>query len=232
MKGLYAKMREQYEVNDSTYPMQRWEQKWWKQRWDQKKKEANTPEAKQAKVVFIGDSITQDWEGKGKEHWAEHFAPLGALNWGFSGDRTEHVIWRMQNGDVQRVSPEAVVLMIGTNNTGHGLRPAEATAQGIQKILEDLAWKWPEAKVILTAIFPRGATPDDAMRKRNAEINALIKPMADGKRVFWQDINAEFLDEQGNLSKEIMPDLLHLNAESYAIWAKAVSAKLKELGVE
>lgn len=232
MKGLYAELREQYEVNPSTYPQQRWAQKWWHNRWREKYKQARSPEAKQAKVVFIGDSITQGWEGKGKQHWAKHFAPLGALNWGYSGDRTEHVIWRMHNGDVQRVSPEAVVLMIGTNNTGHNLRAAQETAMGIEKILEDLAWKWPEAKIILTAIFPRGATPDDPKRQRNAEINALIKPLADGKRVFWQDINAKFLEADGTLSREIMPDLLHLNEASYGIWAEALSAKLVELGVK
>ena len=231
MKGLYSELREQYEVNPSTYPQQRWSQKWWHKRWKEKYKEAGTPKAKQAKVVFIGDSITQGWEGKGREHWAKHFEPLGALNWGYSGDRTEHVIWRMQNGDVQRVDPEVAVLMIGTNNTGHGLRPAEETAMGIEKIVEDLAWKWPDTKVILTAIFPRGETPDDPKRQRNAEINRLIKPLADGKRVFWQDINGKFLEEDGALSKEVMPDLLHLNAESYGIWAKALSAKLEELGV-
>ena len=232
MKGLYTELREQHELNASTYPMQRWDQKWWHNRWKEKYKQARSPEAKQAKVVFIGDSITQGWEGKGKQHWAERFETLGALNWGYSGDRTEHVIWRMQNGDVQRVSPEAVVLMIGTNNTGHNLRAAQETAMGIEKILEDLAWKWPEAKVILTAIFPRGATPDDPKRKRNAEINKLIKPMADGKRVFWQDINAKFLEADGTLSREIMPDLLHLNEASYGIWAEALSAKLTELGVK
>lgn len=231
MKELYAQLRQQHHVSSSTYPMQRWDEKWWKQRWDQKRKEAGTSKARQARVVFIGDSITQGWEGKGREHWAEHFEALGALNWGYSGDRTEHVIWRMQNGDVQRVNPEVAVLMIGTNNTGHGLRPAKETAMGIQKIIEDLAWKWPDTRVILTAIFPRGATPDDPKRRRNSEINALIKPLADGKRVFWQDINQEFLDEKGNLSQEVMPDLLHLNADSYAIWAKAVSGKLHELGV-
>lgn len=232
MKGLYAKLREQYQVNDSTYPMQRWDQKWWHERWKTKYKEAGSAEAAKARVVFIGDSITQGWEGKGKEHWAKHFAPLGALNWGYSGDRTEHVIWRLQNGDVQRVSPEVAVLMIGTNNTGHGLRPARETAQGIKRILDDLAWKWPDTKVVLTAIFPRGATPDDPKRVRNAEINALIKPLADGKRVFWQDINSQFLDDRGKLRKEVMPDLLHLNETSYGVWAGALSATLKQLGVE
>ncbi len=231
MKQLFDRLREQYQVNESTFPRQRWDQGWWKKRWEQKFKEAGTPEAKKARVVFLGDSITQGWEGKGKAEWDRYFAPLAALNWGYSGDRTEHLIWRLQNGDVQRVHPEVAVIMIGTNNTGHNLRPAAETALGIKRVLDDLAWKWPDTKVLLTAIFPRGEAKDDPKRVRNDEINALIQPLADGKRVFWQDINPGFLGEDGTLSKEIMPDLLHPNEKGYAIWAEALSAKLKELGV-
>ncbi|HEX5790911.1 MAG TPA: sulfatase/phosphatase domain-containing protein [Luteolibacter sp.] len=230
MKTLFDKLRAQYQVNPSTFPRQRLEQKWWKERWGAKFAEAGKPAAQQAKVVFIGDSITQGWEGEGKAEWDKRFAPLGALNWGFSGDRTEHVIWRLQNGELERVKPEVAVLMIGTNNTGHDLRPAQETALGIRRILDDLAWKWPSTKIVLTAIFPRGAGKDDPMRLRNEEINALIQPLADGKRVFWHDLNGRFLDEKGVLGKEFMPDLLHLNGASYGIWGEALEGKLKELG--
>lgn len=232
MRSLFDSLRAQYQVSDSTFPTQRWSTKWWKDRWHQKMKEANTPAARKARVVFIGDSITQGWESDGREAWDKHFAPLGALNWGFAGDCTEHVIWRMQNGDLERENPEVAVLMIGTNNTGSAMRPAAETAQGIRRILDDLAWKWPNTKVVLTAIFPRGASKDNPQRLRNQEINALIQPMADGKRVFWQDFNAKFTAADGSLSKEVMPDLLHLNSASYSIWADALSAKLSELGVK
>jgi N-acetylglucosamine-6-sulfatase len=229
MKELYAKMRDKYEVTSSTYPQQRWNEGWWKQRWDEKYKEADTKDAKDAKIVFLGDSITQAWEGPGKKAWDKYFAPMGALNWGFSGDRTEHLIWRLQNGNVQRVDPEVAVILIGTNNTGHNQRPAEETAQGIKRVLDDLAWKWPDTKVILMSVFPRGPDIENPLRKINSEINEQAKALADGKRVHFLDINDKFLDEDGNLSKDIFPDLLHLSPAAYDTWAEALMPKLKEL---
>ncbi len=232
MRVIYDSLRKQYQVTTSTFPDQRWDQKWWKQRWDEKITEANTPEAQKAKVVFLGDSITQAWEDTGKAAWDRHFAPLGALNWGYSGDRTEHLIWRLQNGDIQRINPEAAVILIGTNNTGHDQRPAEETVAGIKRTLDDLSWKWPNTKIILMSVFPRGATQDDPLRKINSQINEQVKALADGNSVHLLDINAQFLDKDGNLSKDIFPDLLHLAPAAYDTWATAVSAKLKELGVE
>lgn len=232
MKELYAKMRDKYEVTPSTYPKQRWNQGWWKKRWDAKYKEAGSNVVKDTKVVFLGDSITQAWEDGGKKAWDKHFAPLGALNWGFSGDRTEHQIWRLQNGDVQRVNPEVAVILIGTNNTGHDQRPAEDTAKGIRRILDDLAWKWPETEVVLMSVFPRGADTEDPLRKINDEINEKVKAFADGERVHLLDINDKFLDKDGNLSKDIFPDLLHLAPAAYDIWAEALAEKFKELGVK
>jgi arylsulfatase A-like enzyme/lysophospholipase L1-like esterase len=230
MKVLYADLREQYGVNPSTLPMPRLKEGWWKERWGAKNKEAS--KAKHVKVVFLGDSITQAWEDAGKEVWEKNFAPMGALNWGYSGDRTEHLIWRLQNGDIQRVDPEVAVILIGTNNTGHEQRPAEQTTAGIKKALDDLAWKWPATKVVLMAVFPRGSDAEDPLRKINAEINERAKALADGKRVHYLDIHAKFLDEKGNLSKDIFPDLLHLSPAAYETWAAALVAKLKELGVE
>jgi arylsulfatase A-like enzyme/lysophospholipase L1-like esterase len=229
MKSLHADLNKKYGVTESTYPQQRWEQKWWKQRWDTQNKDAN--KAKDAKVVFLGDSITQGWENAGKEAWEKHFAPLGALNWGYSGDRTEHLIWRLQNGDVQRVNPKAAVILIGTNNTGHSQRPAADTVSGIRRTLDDLAWKWPDTQIVLMSISPRSATASDPLRKLNDEINAQLRTLADGKRVHLLDINAKFMDAEGKLNKELLPDLLHLSPAAYDIWAEALAPKLKELGL-
>lgn len=232
MRGLYDSLRKQYQVTTSTFPDQRWDQRWWKDRWDEKNKDANTPEAKKARVVFLGDSITQAWENTGKPAWDKHFAPLGALNWGYSGDRTEHLIWRLQNGDIQRVNPEVAVILIGTNNTGHEQRPAAETVSGIRRTLDDLAWKWPSTKIILMSVFPRGATKEDPLRKLNSEINEQLKTLTDGKRVYLLDINNQFLDADGKLSKDVFPDLLHLSPAAYNTWAAAVSEKINELGVK
>jgi len=195
----------------------------------------------EAQLVFLGDSITQGWEKNGKDVWAKTWEPLKAANFGIGGDRTEHVIWRLQNGNFDGLKPKLVVLMIGTNNTGHQGRPAaehggavyassaEQTAEGVKMILDILGKKLSETKVLLLGIFPRGATKDDAMRKQNVATNNLISGFADGKRIYYMDIGNTFLQPDGTLPKEIMPDLLHLNAKGYEMWAGAIEGKVKEL---
>ncbi|MCX6851719.1 MAG: platelet-activating factor acetylhydrolase IB subunit [Verrucomicrobia bacterium] len=195
----------------------------------------------EAQLVFLGDSITQGWEGNGKGVWAKTWAPLKAANFGIGGDRTEHVIWRLQNGNFDGIKPKLVVLMIGTNNTGHQGRPAaehggvayassaEQTAEGVKMILDILGKKLPEAKVLVLGIFPRGATKEDAMRKQNVATNNLISGFADNKSIFYMDIGNTFLQPDGTLPKEIMPDLLHLSAQGYQMWSDAIEGKVKEL---
>jgi lysophospholipase L1-like esterase len=188
----------------------------------------------EAEVVFLGDSITQGWEGKGKVFWDEHFAPLKAANFGISGDRTEHVLWRLANGNFDGLNPKLVVLMIGTNNTGHQgkdgyLCNAEQTAAGVKEILAVLEEKVPQAKVLLLAIFPRGANAEDPMRKQNDATNVLLKEMADGKRVYWKDLAPDFLAENGDLPVEIMPDLLHLSEAGYQRWGEKLLPAVKRL---
>lgn len=194
-----------------------------------------------AQLVFLGDSITQGWSGNGKAVWAEKWEPLKAANFGIGGDRTEHVIWRLQNGNFDGLKPKLIVLMIGTNNTGHQGRPAaehggavytssaEQTAEGVKTILDILAKKLPETKVLLLGIFPRGATKDDKMRQQNVATNNIISGFADGQRVHYMDIGNTFLQPDGTLPKEIMPDLLHLNAKGYEMWASAIEGKVTEL---
>lgn len=195
----------------------------------------------EAQLVFLGDSITHGWEGKGKATWDKYWAPLNAANFGIGGDRTEHVLWRLEHGNFDGLKPKEIVLMIGTNNTGHQGRAqkendgeiyhctAEQTAQGVKAIIDKLKSKCPGAKILLLAIFPRGATPDDAFRKQNEETNKLIKGFADDKTVFFMDIGQKFLASDGTLPKEIMPDVLHPNEKGYEIWAEAIQGKVKEL---
>ena len=232
MRALYDSLRKKYQVTTSTYPQQRWKEGWWKQRWDQKNEEANSAGAKEAQVVFLGDSITQAWENEGKAAWDKHFAPLGAVNWGYSGDRTEHLIWRLQNGNIQRLSPKAAVILIGTNNTGQSKRPAAETVAAIRRTLDDLSWKWPDTRIILMSVFPRAEKADNPLRKINDEINEQLKPLADGKRIHLLDINAKFMDSEGTLNTGLLPDQLHLSPAAYEIWAEALAPKLKEIGVE
>ena len=178
-------------------------------------------------LIFIGDSITQAWEGAGKEVWAKHYAPRNAVNLGISGDRTQHVLWRLENGNIKDISPQLAVIMIGTNNSGRD-KP-EQTAEGVSLIVKQLRKELPETKVLLLAVFPRGAGPDDAKRKDNDGVNEIISSLADGEMIYYLDIADAFLDSDGNLSKQVMPDLLHLNAASYQKWADAIEPTVEKL---
>jgi len=194
----------------------------------QKRVERDIAKAKEGgwELVFIGDSITDFWQNRGKQVWDKYYGQYKALNLGISADRTEHVLWRLDQGEMDGVNPKLIVVMIGTNNTGHRKPEQESTADtvaGIKAILDKLGQKAPNSKVLLLAIFPRGATPQDACRVRNEAVNAEIQKFADNKRVFWLNINDKLLETDGTLSKEVMPDLLHPNAKGYEIWAEAIN---------
>lgn len=173
-------------------------------------------------LLFLGDSITDGWPGRSKETWAK-FAPYHPADFGVSGERTEDVLWRITNGELDGIAPKAVVIMIGTNNIGHFAdEKPEWVAAGVKKILTTVHEKLPAAKILLLGVFPRGATADDRLRKQVVAINALIKDFHDGKVVTYLDLSGKFLDPQGNLPKEIMPDSLHPNAKGYEIWYDAM----------
>ena len=199
---------------------------WWKDRHEEKRALA---EQGDWELVFLGDSITHGWEQNGKTTWDEYYGDRKAINLGFGGDRTEHVLWRLEHGEFDGYEPHVAVIMIGTNNTGHDMHPPEAIAAGIKKIVATIQNKSPNTKILLLGIFPRGATTDDPKRVNNDNTNALISTMADGKRIFFLTINNEFLTEDGVLTKEIMPDLLHPKEKGYAIWAEAMEPTLARL---
>lgn len=176
-------------------------------------------------LVFVGDSITDGWRGKGKAIWTKNFAPLGALNLGIGGDRTEHVLWRMQNGELEGYKARLFVIMIGTNNGGD---PAEDVAAGIEAIIKEIKAKQPQAKILLLGIFPRSEKPD-ARRAKNEKVNGIIAKWDDGKTLKYLDIGDKFLTADKTLTKEIMPDALHPNDKGYTIWADAVLPAIKEM---
>ena len=204
-----------------------WAVKWWMPRHEQKLEELAGME--KVDLLMIGDSITHGWEGRGKSVWDKYYAKRNAFNIGFSGDRTEQVLWRFNHGEIDGISPKAAVVMIGTNNTGHRQDDPDETAAGIKAILDQMGKKLPKTKVLLLAIFPRGASPDDELRKINDGINERISKFADNERVFYLDISDKFLEDDGTLPKSIMPDLLHPNGEGYEIWAQAIEPTLAKL---
>ncbi|MFT3868270.1 MAG: GDSL-type esterase/lipase family protein [Nibricoccus sp.] len=188
-------------------------------------------------VLFLGDSITDNWRKSdyGLSVWEKNFAPLRAANFGISGDRTQHVLWRMQNGELTGYKPRAVVLMIGTNNTGFErdkLTPRNSTeevVEGVTAIVKGLTTQWPETKILFLAIFPRGEKSDDLARLQVNDVNRALAKLHDGKRVFFLDIGSKFLAADGTLPKEIMPDFLHPSTKGYEIWAEAIKQPLAEL---
>jgi len=181
-------------------------------------------------MILIGDSITHrwEWEKDGKEVWDKYYAPRNAVNMGFRGDRTEHVLWRLKNGELDGISPKLAMIMIGTNNSRGDEYTAEEIADGIIAICAEVRKKLPETKILLLAIFPRGENPSP-QREKNAQASQMASRIADGKMIHYVNINDRFLAEDGTLSKEIMPDLLHPNRNGYAIWAEAVEPKVAQL---
>jgi lysophospholipase L1-like esterase/thiol-disulfide isomerase/thioredoxin len=195
---------------------------WWVQR-----HEAMNERVKQGgvDVVFIGDSITQAGEGEGKKAWAKYFAPMRAVNLGIGGDRTQHVLWRLDHGNLEGISPKAAVIMIGTNNSNGADNTAEEVAEGIKAIVAKVRGKSPGTKILLLGIFPRGEG-HNAQREKIAAVNAAISTLDDGEQVHYLDIGDKFLSADGTLSKEIMPDYLHLSEKGYQIWAEAVAPRV------
>ena len=180
-------------------------------------------------LVFIGDSITQAWEDKGKREWKKLFAPFGALNLGFGGDRTEHLLWRIEQGQLNQLTPKLLVLLIGTNNTGHCQDPPTDTAHAIIEIVDRIHFTLPTTHILLHAILPSGQFKTDLDRRINEEINHLIKPLSTRNYIDWLDLSHLFLDENGEILADIMNDYLHPNVFQYKRWADALIPEIKRL---
>ena len=187
-------------------------------------------------LLFIGDSITHGWDDESPvgwepagKVWDEYYGNLNAFNAGLSSDRTEHLLWRLQNGIIGNVSPKVIVMMIGTNNNGRAAFTPEQTADGVAAICSYLRGKLPETKILLLGIFPRDEYPDGLTRRKNIETNKIIAKLHDGKWIHYMDIGDEFLEEDGSISKTVMYDFVHPGEKGYRIWAEAIQAKLGAL---
>ena len=198
-----------------------------------KQHEAFLDRAKKGNVdlLFLGDSITAGWRNA-PAVWSRYYQPRQAANFGIGGDRTQHILWRLDNGEVDTLHPKVVVLMIGTNNLGSNTE-AEV-AEGVKAILDRLRSKLPDTKILLLGIFPRGSNRDRTIPSvppdpRVARINARLAAFDDGKTVKYLDIGVHFLDDAGRVSRATMPDFLHLTPAAYQTWADAIEPTLWDL---
>jgi lysophospholipase L1-like esterase len=186
--------------------------------------------AKQGNIDLLlhGDSITDWWQlDANKPVFDKYFGSIRTANFAVAGDTTQGVLWGLRNGEGQGFQPKAVMLMIGTNNTGQFTGPE--IAEGVGAVVMELRRNFPSAKILLLAIFPRGV-PGDPVRDKIAEVNQIISKLDDKKNVFYMDIGQKFLDDKGVfLPDSFRADNLHPQAKGYEIWGEAVSAKLAEL---
>jgi len=179
-------------------------------------------------LIFIGDSITHGWEGAGKAAWAKHFAKRNAVNLGIGGDRTQHVLWRLDNGNVKNISPKVAVVMIGTNNSANDRNTAEEMIDGVTAVVDKLHTKLPKTKILLLDIFPRGQRIN-AQRGKILQVNQVLSRLDDRPYVTFLRIGQKFVSPDGSIAKDIMPDFLHLTTRGYDIWAEAIEPNLAKL---
>ena len=187
-------------------------------------------------LLMIGDSIVFRWERQGRKVWEEFYGQRRAVQIGSSGDYTDHILWRLQNGAVAGAQPKLTVLLIGTNNTGLRGDPPKETAYGVFAILQELKKRLPGSKFLLLGIFPRGnyAGATEARKKRldqiadaNRAVNKIIKAYADEKTVFYHDFGSVFLTKEGYVDPTLMPDYVHPGEAGFRAWGKAMEPFIK-----
>jgi lysophospholipase L1-like esterase len=190
------------------------------------KHEALVARAKKGHIdlLFLGDSITEGWQDNAV--WQAHYARRNAANFGIGGDTVENLLWRIDHGEVEGLAPKVAVVLIGTNNLGlSGDAPGDVGPK-IEAFVAELRAKLPSTKLLLLAVFPRGALPDNPMRAQIKEVNARIARLDDGGAVRFLDLGPILLNKDGSLSKEVAPDFLHLSEKGYAAWAEGMEPLL------
>lgn len=183
-------------------------------------------------LLMVGDSITNNFENEkvGLKVWEKHFVPLKAINLGFGGDRTENVLWRLDHLPVLKKAPKGAVVLIGTNNICWGSdKPAQA-AEGVRAIAEKLRQTYPDTEILVLGVFPRREKPDHPHRKQIVELNSYLPDLLkDMKGVKFMDIGSVFLNGDGTLPKEMMPDSTHPSEKGHEVWTEAIMPELKRM---
>jgi lysophospholipase L1-like esterase len=184
--------------------------------------------AGKAKVIFIGDSITQGWEGSGKEVWAKYFARRHAVNLGIGSDHTQHVLWRLDHGNLDGLHPRAAVVLIGVNNAPDDTNTPRMILEGVTAVVAKLREKLPQTKILLLGIFPF-REDFNPQRAKVLQVNQALRKLEDGKWVRFLDFGYRFIQPDGTISKTMMPDFVHLTPAGYRIWAEEMEPTLARL---
>ncbi|HEY3761968.1 MAG TPA: GDSL-type esterase/lipase family protein [Verrucomicrobiae bacterium] len=179
-------------------------------------------------IEFIGDSITQFWELFGTNVWNQYYSHRKCINMGVSGDQTQHVLWRIDQGQLDGIHAKAAVLMIGTNNTKTNAFTEAQILEGVLAIVNQIRTRQPDTKILLFAIFPRGQT-FNGQRAQILQVNEVLAKLDDGSHIFYYDIGPQLIESDGSISREMMPDYLHPREKGYEIWAAAMEPRLKEI---
>jgi lysophospholipase L1-like esterase len=173
------------------------------------------------RVVFLGDSITQGWEEAGTVAWARDFEPMGALQIGVGGDRTEHVLWRLEKAPLTALDPEVIVLMIGTNNASTGRDSGELIVRAVRAVVDTLLQQCPRAHVIVLDMPPRGQRMNP-LRGLVLQVNQALSQVPWNQRVSFLRVSDEFVRGDGSLDEAAMPDFLHFSPAGYERWARSI----------
>lgn len=180
------------------------------------------PYREKVSLVFLGDSIIEGWNHAGKEVWNRFYSPRNAVNFGIAGDRTQHLLWRIQNGNLNGIHPKVVVVLIGTNNIKEQRNSPPETTEGILAVTSALLEKLPQTKILLLGIFPCGEFSTCQNRNDARAVNILLEQRIKNDRVQLLCLDNEFLESDGTLSPKVMPDFLHLSSFGYQRWADAM----------
>lgn len=177
-------------------------------------------------LLFVGDSITEGWD---QAIWQQHFSQYRPANFGIGGDHTGNVLWRLQNGNYGKLQPKTVVLLIGVNNLGFLNATPEQVCSGVKAVLKSLRAMYPEAKILLNGIFPFEKSGLSPKRAVVVEINQGLALLADEKYIFFRNDGGLFMQKNGDISPELMPDFLHLSPTAYQLWAEAMRPDIQKL---
>ena len=189
-------------------------------------------------VWFMGNSITRRWGATDYPqflaHWRASFHGWNAANFGWGADRIEHMLWRIENGELDGVHPKVIVLLAGTNNVGRipgGDEKVADIGRGLRALVSLMREKAPNATIVLTGIFPRADSlpTAPAINAEIARINAGLAAMADGRTIRYVNVNDRLTHADGRLRTELFMDALHPNVQGYQVWADALVPVLREL---